>query len=183
MVPCLWKPARKLPFRPLRSLRVTGPWLTRPLSYSPIWASKPTRYSIGLSKAASPKENDSNLWQRKEFSKEDKITNQSKATGRSEWNKRQKQQSKSNKLKTHLEMPQRSPTAKAKGAGDGGYTQKATDLTGEPTSPCAAKRNVATAAKEAALNFLTLQRTRFRIKEMAAFTQPFRHRIRPIFLF
>lgn len=71
-VPCLWKPARKLPFRPLRSLRVTGPWLTRPLSYSPIWASKPTRCNfnrLGLSKPASPKENDSNLCQRKERAK------------------------------------------------------------------------------------------------------------------
>lgn len=57
--------------------------LTRPLSYSPILASKPTRYSIGLSKAASPKENDSNLWQRKELSKQEKITNKSKATGAS----------------------------------------------------------------------------------------------------
>jgi hypothetical protein len=66
-------------------------------------------------------------------------------------------------LKTHLEMPQRSPTAKAKGAGiQFGYTHKATDLTGEPTSPCAAKRNVATAAKEAAFHFLTLKITRSR---------------------
>ena len=41
-----------------------------------------------------------------------------------------------------------------------GYTQKATDLTGEPTSPCAAKRNVATAAKEEEIHYLTLKRTR-----------------------
>ena len=33
---------------------------------------------------------------------------------------------------------------KHKGSGHG-YTHKATDLTGEPTSPCASKRNVATA--------------------------------------